>query len=68
MHFAFWINTICNLDKYNLQFGQIQFAIWINTICNLDKYSLDCLKLVITNHFRGFQYNMLTDLTSDPQI
>ena len=28
---AIWTHTICNLDKYNLQSGQIQFAIWTNT-------------------------------------
>ena len=24
IHFTSWTNTICNLDKYNLKFGQIQ--------------------------------------------
>ena len=32
-------NTISNLDKYNLLFGQMQFAVWTNTVCNLDKCS-----------------------------
>ena len=26
--FAIWTNTFCNLDKYILQFGQINLAIW----------------------------------------
>ena len=30
-------NTFFNLDKYILQFGQIQKAFWTNTSCNLDK-------------------------------
>ena len=25
IHVAIWINTVCNLNKYSLQFGQIQF-------------------------------------------
>ena len=47
MYFASWTNTLNNLDKYILQFGQIHLAIWTNTFCNskintisdLEKYS-----------------------------
>ena len=31
----------CDLDKYHLQFGQIQFAIWPNPIWNLDLDNLE---------------------------
>ena len=33
-------NTVCNFDKYYLNFGQIQFAILTNAIRNKDKYML----------------------------
>ena len=30
-------NTICNLDKYHFQFGQIHFPIWTNKFISSDK-------------------------------
>ena len=32
MHFLMWTNIFCNLDRYILQFGQINFAICPNTL------------------------------------
>ena len=31
-----------NLEKYNLQLGEIQFIIWTNTFCYLDKLIFKC--------------------------
>ena len=35
---SIWTNTFRNLDKYILEFGQIQFKIWTNTVYELYKY------------------------------
>ena len=32
--------NLCDLDKHNLQFGQIHLEIWKNTFRNFDKYIL----------------------------
>ena len=37
IHFANQINIFVNLDKYILQFEQINCVLWTNTFCNLDK-------------------------------
>ena len=40
--------TICYLDKYIWQFGQISFTIWTNTFCNLDKYNVQFGQIYFT--------------------
>ena len=45
--FTWSTNIICDLDKYILQFWQIQFAISTNIICNLDKYDFQIETLTL---------------------
>ena len=30
------VEAVCNVDKYNVVFGQMQYGIWTNTIWYLD--------------------------------
>ena len=32
------VEAVCNVDKYNVVFGQMQYGIWTNTIWYLDYY------------------------------
>ena len=42
---VWWKLTWASLQKYTLQFVQIQFAFWTNTFSNLDKYKLEKVAL-----------------------
>ena len=53
------ILTTLNLDKYIIQFGQMNFQIWTNTICILEKYILQ--KMIIENEL-GRPKSILTTL------